>query len=197
MDPLVGSAIISGGSSLLGGLFGNNSAKKAAKRQMEFQERMARNAHQYEVEDLTKAGLNPVLSAGGSGSASPAGAMASVPNDNIIGDAVSSALQSKMINAQIDNMKMDTQKKQSERDATDTQGALNTIMFQNQKKTGLLLDAQLPEAAASAKMYSSEYGTLFKGIKDLSGGVADVIKSGKDIHQMRDNPGMKLPTKKR
>ena len=77
--PAVGAALISGASSLLGGIFGNNSAKKAAEENRKFQERMSRNAHTYEVEDLRRAGLNPVLSGlGGSGAATPGGAVANV-----------------------------------------------------------------------------------------------------------------------
>lgn len=51
-----------------------NSAE--AQKNRDWQERMARNAHQYEVQDLIAAGLNPVLSAGGQGAYVGSGAVA-------------------------------------------------------------------------------------------------------------------------
>lgn len=67
--------------STVGGFLGNRAAQGAANRQMDFQREMASTQHQREVADLRAAGLNPILSAtGGSGAASPGGALAQVGN---------------------------------------------------------------------------------------------------------------------
>lgn len=77
-------AIAALGGNAVTSLIAANSAKKAAEisanasaentqKQIDWYREMANNAHQMEVEDLRKAGLNPILSAGGS----TAGAIAS------------------------------------------------------------------------------------------------------------------------
>jgi len=52
----------------------------SAERQMDFQRRMSNTSHQREVSDLRRAGLNPILSAGGSGASTPVGAMITPEN---------------------------------------------------------------------------------------------------------------------
>lgn len=91
--------IASGAGSLLGGLLGKKGQKDAnevnlqsAREAMAFEERMSSSAHQREVQDLLKAGLNPMLSLGGRGASTPQGQMATVANEeSALGAGVTSA----------------------------------------------------------------------------------------------------------
>jgi len=79
----LGGAGASIGETMLNNYYAKANAKQAYERQVRF----AQNAHQWEVADLRKAGLNPILSAGGGGAHAPGVAMAAVPKTQNLWEA--------------------------------------------------------------------------------------------------------------
>uniref|UniRef100_UPI0040480B8A hypothetical protein n=1 Tax=Shewanella sp. TaxID=50422 RepID=UPI0040480B8A len=119
---------------IVGGLLRNRSAKQQASQQMAFQERMSNTAYQRGMEDMRKAGLNPILAGKLGGASSPSGA--SAPIENIFGQvpqSISSAAQ--------------MQQTQSNVALQDTQMSINVQQVQNLKAAENLTDMQVRELA--------------------------------------------------
>lgn len=81
----------------------------------EYQERLSNTAYQRSMNDMARAGLNPILAYQKGGASSPTGATASTgivsgaaPKEatNIIGQAASSALGARRANQELENMKI-------------------------------------------------------------------------------------------
>lgn len=78
MDPVTGAAVITAGSSLVGGALSASTSKKEsrhnrheARRQFNEQMDFAKNQTQYRVQDALKAGINPLAALGQSANVSP------------------------------------------------------------------------------------------------------------------------------
>lgn len=103
MDPFAAMALVGAGSTLVSNVW---NAREASKNR-QFQERMSSTAHQREVRDLRLSGINPMISRMGSGASAPGGDRAQMED---LGKGLSSALQARMMKAQIDLIGAQTQR---------------------------------------------------------------------------------------
>lgn len=180
---------------VVGGLLANKGAKDQnaanagqSQAQMDFQERMSNTAHQREIVDLRKSGLNPILSAKG-GASTPGGAQAQMVNTAKAG--VDAARESSLISAQLKNLQADTYAKQTAGDLSDTSAGLQAKKQQTEEliqqqvranTSGVLQtnalqkidldmfsDAELLKNAKSLGLSPSAFATFLKTLKSLKG----------------------------
>ena len=140
-------SLLSSVTNLIGGGIGAAGSAKAQKRQIAWERERAQNAHQWEVADLKAAGLNPILSAGGSGAAT-SGIDAINEMEPIaegIQNAVNSAAnfarlknETEANKSQIDNVNADTALKQQQAiSEAYNQGLINANTAKSQVESNL------------------------------------------------------------
>lgn len=122
------------------GLFGQASANTS----MSFQKFMAKNAHQMEVEDLKKAGLNPILSAHGKGASASGGAQAKIDNPAIAYN------QAKLVQAQTGLLEEQKRKAGYEADTNMIAAGLHRHAYALGKSVADLTPAELADYFGAA-----------------------------------------------
>lgn len=150
------SSIISAGASLLGGQQANSAAAAQAQQQEAFQADMSGTSYQRAVVDMRKAGLNPMLAYTQGGASTPAGAMA--PVQNVLGNAVNSALQASSVSSTVEQQSSQAQlnKALAAKAVADTQLSLTSA-----KATAVNADLSsqdIPSARNAANLAKSWFG---------------------------------------
>lgn len=154
MDPVTGAAVIGGGANLIGSIAQSVMGSGEARKNRKFQEHMSATAHQREVQDLIKAGLNPLLSAGGSGASQPAGAMYNPSNP---GEGIERAV--KGIGLERAQRKLTNQQEEvakSQKLELDTKKQLNAALANSAKSQKQLLDQQKFKTAEEVNLIQNQ-----------------------------------------
>lgn len=182
-------SLLSAGASLLGGVISSSSNRKIAGDQMDFQANMSNTSHQREVADLREAGLNPILSAKYGGASTPPGA--AIPMQDIVSPAVNSALATRRLDAELENMfatnekiKSDTSLNRSLEAKAKADALVSTNSARNIQVQNSILHSKLPGLKTEADIDSSRYGKALRYINRFVNSLNPFSSSAKDIRDV-------------
>lgn len=158
MDSLA--PLIAGGLNFLGQERSNKQNMALMQKQMDFQERMSSTAYQRSMEDMRKAGLNPILAYSQGGASSPSGAAAQMQNS--LGASVGSALESRRV-------KTDLMRARADVDVMRSQVQLNQALASSAKVQAENASLLKPGLETDAYLDGGHIGTALKLADKIAG----------------------------
>ena len=179
-------ALIGGVASAFGALSANQQADQSAVRQMAFQKETLRHQYQWGMEDMKKAGLNPILAykQGGAGTASGSSyTPQNVGSAAVSGasSAVSSALAARAHDLQLENIAADTRLKAAQ---DKTQAALQVQALASAQQSAS------QSALNAAVMRRTDVDTLISS-ENLSSARANAARAKADEQLLQENPWLR------
>lgn len=198
MDPLT-AAMITGGAGLIGTHMQNQGNQAQSAEQMRFQERMSGTAHQREVQDLRAAGLNPMLSALGSGASSPQGAAAQMGNfGEGISKGMDTAIAVRAQNKQLDLQDMNISKIKDETRAisANTVNTNQDTKIKNQHVAQEAVKTKVLQATANAAIKKAVAEGDYAQVNQLMGVISSGASSASDIKDIINPISGIIKTKK-
>lgn len=163
-----------------GAAYSAKQSQRMAREQMAFQERMSSTAHQREVDDLRKAGLNPILSAG-AGASSPGGAMGSMPDLSDIGTRMtSSGRDVKRMSSELQTQAENRENLRTQRSLLAKQSELMELQKIEQVAKNILADANA-QSAKRVNDFKSENPRFWATTEAIAPLVGQFIGNVKDM----------------
>lgn len=161
----------------------NEWAAGEAQKNRDFQERMSNSAHQRAVADLTAAGLNPILAAGGPGASSPSGGTGQTFQADTAGasqKAASSAIDAIRTKKEMELTNQAIETSQAQADLAHDQAFKVVAERKGQDLLNKQIEMQLPAVSAEAEFrrrkasIDSKMTTFDAGLNRV-GKVADAV----------------------
>lgn len=171
MDPI--SATIGGAFGFAGGLLGAGTNLYQAQKQMDFQKHMFRHRYQYTMEDMRKAGLNPILASEFGGGAAPPGA--SVAVENPMANVVNSAAMAARLKEEVEAIKAKKELDVANKKAAENLGEMYHWQSDKLREEVIMLRNQIPMQRVEGDFYRSAHGWKAMYLEKMLRSISPII----------------------